>query len=472
MVRVMHWASPEERRNLGQARRKQVGRQEHGELKLKARKTSAGVLLDRSMKGRVPALVKLKYQQMAESPFAYFRGAVSVMAADLALLPNTGIVCQLCGDAHVRNLGAYAAPDGRLLFDINDFDESIRGPFEWDLKRIAASLVVAGRASGHKEASARAAAEDCIGRYAALMNEFAAMPSIEVARYQVHRITSVAPIQSALLKAERSTPQHTLERLTTPVSSGRASTDKANLSSEQTKPAPAKKSAGKQVRAGGASDVRHFKELKPQLTRVSPAKAAEVLAALDLYRETLEPQRQHLLSFYRPVDVAFKVVGIGSVGLRDYCVYFEGNGAEDPLFLQIKEEPLSAYAAYLPDARPPHHNGQRVAEGQKAMQVQSDPFLGWTRMGGRDYLVRQLNDHKASIDVEELSGEGLRAYAELCGELLARGHARSGDVLTIAGYLGSGDGFAEALGKFGCAYADQTEKDWQALRRSGKVGKT
>jgi uncharacterized protein (DUF2252 family) len=174
------------------------------------------------------------------------------------------------------------------------------------------------------------------------------------------------------------------------------------------------------------------------------------------------------LSFYRPVDVAFKVVGTGSVGLRDYCVYFEGNGEGDPLFLQVKEEPASGYSAYLPDARPPHHNGQRVAEGQKAMQVQSDPFLGWTQMGGRDYLVRQLNDHKGSIEIEDLAGDSLQAYAELCGELLARGHARSGDALMIAGYLGSGDGFAEALGKFGAAYADQTVKDWQALKRSGK----
>jgi len=465
MVRVMQWATAEERRNLGQARRKQVGRQEHSELKPKARKTSALVLLERSMKGRVPALVKLKYQSMAEAPFAYFRGAASVMAADLAVVPNAGIVSQLCGDAHVRNLGAYAAPDGRLVFDINDFDETIRGPFEWDLKRMASSMVLVGRASGHKDASARAAAEKCIARYAELMNAFAEMPSIEVARYQVHRLGSVAPIHGALLKAERATPQHTLEQFTEVIAS-----KTVTQSAKPTKSFSAKTTAGRgrSSREEQVAGQRRFKELKPILTRVSAVKAAEVLAALDLYREMLEPQRQHLLSFYRPVDVAFKVVGIGSVGLRDYCVYFEGNGDGDPLFLQIKEEPASAYAAYLPDARAPHHNGQRTAEGQKAMQVQSDPFLGWTRMGGRDYLVRQLNDHKGSIEIEDLAGDGLQAYGELCGELLARGHARSGDPLTIAGYLGSGDGFAEALGKFGCAYADQTEKDWQALRKSGK----
>ena len=442
MVRAMHWTTPEERTSLGQARRKQVGRQQHSDLNPKARKTPPLELLERSMRGRVPALIKLKYELMAASPFGYFRGAVPVMAADLAVLPSTGIVSQLCGDAHVRNLGAYAAPDGRLTFDINDFDETIRGPFEWDLKRMAASLVLAGRESGHKDVSARQAVERCIERYSAQMRAFAKMPGLDVAHFQVHRLGQVAPVHAALMKAERSTPLRTLEQLTEP---------------------------GAKSAAGKPAAPRRFREVKPTLTRVTAAQARAVLASLVPYREMLETQRQHLLSFYRPVDVAFKVVGTGSVGLRDYCVYFEGNGPGDPLFLQIKEEPASGYAAYLPDARPPHHNGQRVAEGQRAMQLQSDPFLGWTHIGGRQYLVRQLNDHKGSIELEELAGAGLEAYGEVCGELLARGHARSGDSLGIAGYLGSGDGFAEALAKFGTLYADQTEKDWEGLRRSRKT---
>src|ERR1035437_510115 len=353
MFRVMNWATPEERRNLGQTRRKQVGRQQHNELNPKARKTPTLELLARSMHGRVPALVKLKYRLMAESPFGYFRGAVPVMAADLAALPSTGIPTQLCGDAHVRNLGAYAAPDGRLVFDINDFDETIRGPFEWDLKRMAASLVLAGREPRHKEASARMAVEKFVARYAAQMRAFARMPILEVGRFQVHRLGRVEPVLDALLKAERATPLHTLDQLTEP-------------------------SSGKPIAP------RHFKEIKPTLTRITGRQQAAVLAALGAYREILEPQRQHLLSLYRPVDVAFKVVGTGSVGLRDYCVYFEGNGPADPLFLQVKEEPASAYAPYLPDAEPPHQNGHRVAQGQKAMQVQSDPFLGWTHFAGRD----------------------------------------------------------------------------------------
>jgi len=432
----MDWATAKERRSLGQTRRKQVGRQQHDELKPKARTVPALELVARSMRGRVPALIKLKYERMAESPFDYFRGAVPVMAADLAVLPSTDIEAQLCGDAHVRNLGAYAAPDGRLVFDINDFDETIRGPFEWDLKRMAASLVLAGRGSGHKETAARAAVEKCVESYATHMRTLAQMPALEMSRFQVHRLTQVAPVHDALLKAERATPQHTLAQLTEPV----------------------------------AKSVRRFKQIKPILTRVSATQVKAVLASLRAYRQRLEPQRQRLLSFYRPVDVAFKVVGTGSVGLRNYCVYFEGNGPADPLFLQIKEEPASAYAPYLPNAQPPRHNGERVAQGQRAMQMQSDPFLGWTEIAGRDYLVRQLSDHKASIELEDLDDGGLMAYAELCGQLLARGHARSGDPLTLAGYIGSGDGFAQALAKFGSLYADQTEKDWQQLCGSRHSG--
>ena len=435
--RFMLWMPLEERRKLGRVRRRQMPRQDHNRLDVKSRSASALTMVERSMRGRVPALVRLKYELMAESPFAYFRGAVPVMAADLAALASTGIIAQLCGDAHVRNLGAYAAPDGRLVFDINDFDETIRGPFEWDLKRMAASLVLAGRASGHKEASAQQAVIHCIESYVAVMRKLSAMPLIEVAHFQVHRVASAQPVHDALVKAERATPQHTLAHLTRP---------------------PA--------RPGGP---RRFRESKPMLTRVIGNQASAILGSLGPYREILVPERQHLLSMCKPVDVAFKVVGTGSVGLRDYCIYFEGNGPSDPLFLQIKEESASAYAPYLPEARPPHHNGQRVAEGQRAMQLQSDPFLGWTHIGARQFLVRQLSDHKGSIDLEDLAGEGLAAYAGVCGELLARGHARSGDPVVISGYLGNGEGFAEAIATFASAYADQTERDWNELRRSRRV---
>jgi len=433
----MSWATPEERRNVGHSRRKQLGRQQNDQLNVKDRKSSPIVLLERAERGRVPALLNLKHQLMAQSPFVFFRGAAPIMAADLALIPNTGIEAQICGDAHVRNLGAFAAPDGRLVFDINDFDETIRAPFEWDLKRMAASIVLAGRESRHKEASSREAVQQCILRYCEHMRAFARLPLLDVARFQVHRIGDVQPVHAALVKAERATPLHSLDQLTEP--------------------------------APGKPGTRRFKEIKSCLSRITGSQAEKIINSLAPYREVLEPQRQHLLSLYHPIDVAFKVVGTGSVGLRDYCIYFEGNGPNDPLFLQIKEEAPSVYAPYLSGVRPHPHNGQRVVTGQRAMQLQSDPFLGWTHIGSRQFMVRQLNDHKGSIDLADLAGSGLIAFAEVCGELLARGHARSGDPLVISGYLGNGQAFAEALARFGSLYADQTEKDWQTLRRSGKV---
>ncbi len=391
------------------------------------------------MRGRVPSLIALKYERMAASPFGFFRGAVPVMAADLSLLPHTTIFSQICGDAHVRNLGAYAAPDGRLVFDINDFDETIRGPFEWDLKRLATSLVLAGREVGDKRAQCEEAVHRLVFQYRKYADMFARMPVLDMVRFQIHRLQRISPVSAALLKAERSTPMHTLEQITVPAR-GRA----------------------------GEEGKRVLKENKPVLTRLSAAQARMVLASLHEYKQTLQPERRHFFAQYRPVDAGFKVVGTGSVGLRDYLVYMEGNGSADPLFLQIKEEPASAYAKYI-EYHGPHHQGQRVAEGQRAMQFQSDPFLGWTTIGHRQYLVRQLNDHKASIEVEDLKGPGLLEYAEICGELLARGHARSGDPCLIAGYLGNGKRFAEAILKFAEAYADQTERDWEALRRSKHV---
>jgi uncharacterized protein (DUF2252 family) len=437
----MQWTSPEERREQGQARRKQVPRQQHADFSARKRLTPALTLLKRSVKGRVPALVKIKYERMLASPFGYFRGAVPVMAADLSALPNTGLMVQLCGDAHVRNLGAYAAEDGRLIFDINDFDETFRGPFEWDLKRMAASLVVAGREAGNKEGVCTRAVARCIASYGERMRAYATMPLLELVRDQIIRFEEIAPVHIALQKALRATPMHTLEQLTEPVPGGAS------------------------AKAGGGTAARQFREVKPILTRLTGAKANTVIASLEAYRKTLQSQRQYFFDQYRPLDVCFKVVGTGSVGLRDYCIYMEGNGPGDPLFLQIKEEAASAYAPYLIDDTVARHQGQRVVEGQRLIQTGTDILLGYTTMEGRDYLVRRLNDHKASIELTDLNGDGLLEYAQLCGELLARGHARSGDAQQIAGYLGSGAGFADALAEFGRKYADQTDRDWAELKK-------
>ena len=435
-------AVPEERRRQGQARRKKLARQGHANWKPAHDRVSPLKLIAASMVGRLTPLVKLKYERMMISPFGFFRGAVPVMAADLASMPHTGIVNQICGDAHVRNLGAYAAPDGRVVFDINDFDETTRGPFEWDLKRLATSLVLAGREAGAKNSACEEAVLCCISSYRRLVHLLADIPVIELAHYQVHRMQKVAPVSEALQKAQMQTPQSTLVELT-----------------------ETGKGKSEAVKDGNA---RHFKHEPPVLRRITGAKAQQILAALPGYAKDLLPERQHFLAQYRPCDVGFKVVGTGSVGLRDYLVYFEGNGLEDPLFLQIKEEVASAYAPYFPDKLAAKHQGQRVADGQRAMQYQSDPFLGWTKIAGRDYLVRQLNDHKANINVAELNGTALNEYAQLCGELLARGHARSGDAQMLSGYLGKSGKFDEALSTFAREYADQTERDWRLLVRSRK----
>jgi uncharacterized protein (DUF2252 family) len=438
-----------ERFTHGQAQRKHMRRADHAGWQPKARSANPLHLLADSMRGRVPELISIKYDRMAASPFGFFRGAVPVMAYDLSLGPNTGLYTQLCGDAHIRNLGAFAASDGRLVFDLNDFDETIRGPFEWDVKRMATSLILAGREAGAKQGHCRDAARAFLASYRTQMHLFARMPVVDLARFMVHRLRTFEPISQILRVAERATPLHNLDALTVPLGD-----------------APRTRPATSELPPRTGPDARTFRPIPPDLTRVHGATARHVLDSLATYAECLLPERQHFLSQYTPLDIAFKIVGTGSVGLRDYCIYMEGNGAKDPLFLQIKEETLSAYAPYLGEQQLPPHQGRRVVEGQRAMQFQSDPFLGWTTIQGRDYLVRQLNDHKASVELDELRAVGLVEYATVCGETLARGHARAGDPSMLAGYMGNSTRFDQAIAHFATDYADQTDRDWQALLRS------
>jgi uncharacterized protein (DUF2252 family) len=431
-----------ERIALGQSRRKHTHRTDLAEWQPKLRRADPLQLLADSMRGRVPAIVPIKYDRMAASPFGFLRGAVPIMACDLSLGPNTGILTQLCGDAHVRNLGAFAAPDGRLVFDINDFDETISGPFEWDVKRMATSLILAGGEVGAKNGMCRDATYAFLKSYRTSMHNFAQMPVLQLAHYIVHRLQTVKPISQIMRLAERATPMHNLETLTL----------------------PAKKKSSPRI-----FKTRIFKSAPPILTRVHGHQARLVLNALVPYVKTLQPERRHFLAQYTPLDVSFKVVGTGSVGLRDYCIYMQGNGDNDPLFLQVKEEPRSAYIPYLKKSSAPSHQGRRVVDGQRAMQFQSDPFLGWTTIEGRDFLVRQLNDHKAVVAMTELKAAGLLEYATVCGETLARGHARSGDPAIIAGYIGVSTRFDEAIAKFATAYAVQTERDWQVFVSKRKL---
>ena len=393
-------------------------------------------LLRRSLRGRLTRLFPLRYRLMTASPFGFFRGAVPIMAYDLSLLPASGLKTQLCGDAHVRNLGAYAGIDGALVFDINDFDETIHGPFEWDVKRLTTSILLAAREAGTSESAAKEAALTFLARYRKSVHLFVAMPVLELARYQVRRLDHTAALADVLAKAERATPLHNLDSLTSPAK----------------------------------NKSRRFNSTPPTLERVTGAAAEAVLHALVPYRKSLQPEHRHFLDQYRPVDVAFKVVGTGSVGLRDFCVYLQGNGPDDPLFLQLKEEAPSAWAPYIhTGGASSTHQGRRVVDGQRAMQLQSDPFLGWTTLDGRDFLVRQLNDHKGTLDLDRVTPDTLIGYADLCGELLARGHARSGNPAALDGYLGKSDRFDTAILKFSRSYADQTEHDWKQLVKAGHL---
>jgi uncharacterized protein (DUF2252 family) len=414
-----------QRMEFGKSRRRAVSRGAQGELRTKHRNFDPIQVLLSSTEGRRKDLLPIKYLRMSHSPFAFFRGAVSVMAADLARLPYSGLHVQLCGDAHVQNMGSFASPAGNLIFDLNDFDETIRGPWEWDVKRMATSIILAGREAGQKRAVCRTAAEIFADTYCRSMDKFSHQPVLQVARHFIQREKNNSTIQAVMSESKRVKPLALLKKYT-------------------------------YVDGRGQRLCRHR---PPNLWRVTGREAQKVLSSLKLYRERLAPERRHLFDLFRPIGVGFKVVGVGSVGLRDYVVLLEGNGPNDPLFLQIKQEVKSAYASYVSDTRY-KHEGRRVAEGQRAIQPLSDPLLGWTEFGGHEYLVRQLNDRKGSINLEMLEGNGLASLATVAGELLARGHARTGDMCAIHGYCGSGPRIVKAFTDFASAYADQTEIDY------------
>lgn len=421
-----------QRLQQGLARRKQLRRSDLGKLHASRSKRDPLKLLAAAENYRQPELLPIKYARMAVSPFAFFRGAVSIMAADLANQANTGIEVQLCGDAHLQNMGCFAAPGGALVFDINDFDETIPGPWEWDVKRMATSIILAGRASGHTRPERHRATETFVESYCTCIEEFAEQPILVAARHQIHRIGKIAAVSQALQQAERTSPPDLLKKYT----------------------------------EAGASSTR-FKTIPNSLWRIRGKEKQDVLASFPTYERSLHPAHLHLFSFFTPIDVGFKVVGTGSVGLHDYVVLMIGNGKRDPLFLQIKQEVVSAYAPYL-KAATPAHEGQRVAEGQTKLQPLSDLLLGWTTITNRHYLVRQLNDHKGSIDLKALQGDGLNSLAAVAGEILARGHARSGDPLTIKGYIGSPDKLSKAIVNYAVDYADLAEEDFSLFQKAIK----
>jgi uncharacterized protein (DUF2252 family) len=374
---------------------------------------------------------------MSLSPFAFFRGAASLMAADLAAFPRTGLEVQICGDAHVKNLGAYAAPDGHLVFDLNDFDETIPGPWEWDLKRLAASIILAARDAGDGEKDCADAVLEMVQCYRESLDLFSKMKALDLAKYEIRRRSENQVVRQLLDSAEHLTPAKTLNKLTEPAKDG----------------------------------LRRFHDRMPSLRHVSDEMRACVFRALKDYRETVTAGRQLILDAYHPVDAAFKVVGTGSVGTRDYIVLLFGNDVEDPMFLQIKEELRSCYAPWLDPAGECKHQGRRAAQGQQRMQTVTDPFLGWVTMEGRQYLVRQLADHKAAIDPADLKGPTLLEYSVVCGKVLAKAHARTGDGAAIYGYCGDSTKFDKAIAKFAVTYADQTKRDYDEFMKAIKAGK-
>jgi uncharacterized protein (DUF2252 family) len=435
-----------QRRERGRAARQKTPRSSHAAWAPARGRPDPVDLLEAQAENRESDLVGIRYARMTPSPFAFMRGAAIIMAYDLTGTPRTGIRAQLCGDCHLMNFGLYASPERTLLFDVNDFDETLPGPWEWDVKRLATSLVVAGRENGFDSADCRRAAREAVRSYRQRMAEYAEMGELEVwySRVKAEEIFDLISDSKTMKMAKKA------------VSKARGR-DRLQALSKLT---------------GVVDGRRIIVDDPPLLVRVvEEGLRGQIHDILQTYRNTLQDDRRHLLDQYRFVDVARKVVGVGSVGTRDYIVLLEGRDEDDPLFLQVKEAEASVLESYLPKSSYKNH-GHRVVAGQRLMQAASDIFLGWLRgPGGREFYWRQLRDMKGSVKVERLSSDELTLYAGICGWALARAHARSGDRVQIAAYLGKGERFDGAIADFADAYADQTERDHAALCAAVKSGK-
>jgi uncharacterized protein (DUF2252 family) len=426
-----------ERAAAGKALRESVPRESHAELPPAAGRSNPTHLLDAIAKERLNFLVPLRNERMANSAFTYYRGAAVVMAADLARTPVTGLRVQACGDAHCLNFGGYASPERNLLFDVNDFDETLPGPWEWDLKRLVTSILIAGRANDLRKKDTRAAVLAVAGAYRTRLRELAAMPAIDVwyARMDATEILS----EAKTLEAKRARSKLAEQVATDSI---RETVDKLTT---------------------GTGMDRRFRDDPPLLfhSAVTEKRSFDVAQIMNEYRTTLRDDLRFLLGRYTVVDDAVKVVGVGSVGTRCAIVLLAADD-HDPLLLQIKEATASVLEAYQPPSAYASH-GERVVRGQRLMQTASDAFLGWAVSGKRAYYVRQFKDMKASANLDDVDPEQLTLYGRYCAFALSMAHARSGDAATISGYLGTSAVMDRALLAFAEAYADQNDADYQAF---------
>ena len=443
---ALHGATLKERFAIGKGLRRRATRSAQGKWVPTADRFDPIELLKKSDHGRLPELLPIRYARMRASAFGFFRGAAAVMAADLATTPRTGLRVQACGDCHVSNFGGFASPERRLVFDINDFDETLHAPWEWDVKRLATSIVLAGRQKGDREHFCEKAVRAAVASYRQHMNQYAKMRALEVwysglnaeilirnaktkeARKYWQRIEEKAKLQTA---------EHVFPRMTKVVNGWPRIIDNPPL-------------------------IYHPRQRIKQGKRVREM--------FRRYRLTLPEERRVIIDRYHIVDIARKVVGVGSVGTRCAVVLLMA-AKDDPLFLQFKEALPSVMEPYAGKSRYAYH-GERVVTGQRMLQAASDIFLGWTRDDqGHDYYFRQLRDMKMTINVEDMPREDWIEYLELCGWTLARAHARTGDAAQIAGYLGNSDAFDEAIVKFAFAYAQQTQKDHEAFVKAVRSGR-
>ena len=479
------YPSVDERRAKGEQARARAPLSGHSGWKPAADRPDPVTVLSDQDATREPDLVPVRHGRMAVSPFTFYRGAAAIMAADLKDTPVAGLGTQLCGDAHLSNFGLFASPERRLLFDLNDFDETLPGPFEFDVKRMAASFMIAGRNNGLSRADARAAARASATAYREAMAEFAQLPTMEI--WYAHLD------EDELMRAIRHTVAGT----------------KKGAKGEKKEPKGAKKDSKEaklaklaEKRAEKTREKAHTRDSLQALSKLGElvdgsyrivSQPPVIVPARDLaatfglspdqvvpvvqdqfraYRATLQDDRRHLLERFQFVDVARKVVGVGSVGTRAFIVLLQGRDAQDPLFLQIKEATSSVLEAYLPKSKYRQH-GERVVQGQRMMQAASDIYLGWTKGldTRRHFYWRQLRDMKGSILVEEMTPLGLTFYARTCGWTLARAHARSGDPVAMAQYLGTSDAFDKSITDFSERYADQNEQDYADFLQAIQSGR-